>query len=41
MRELLVATKNQGKLREIRELLKDFDLKVTSISDYPDCPEIV
>lgn len=41
MRELLVATKNQGKLREIRELLKEFDLKVTSLSDYPDCPDIV
>lgn len=41
MRELVVATKNQGKLREIRELLKEFDLKVTSIADYPDCPEVV
>ncbi len=41
MRELLVATKNQGKLREIRELLKEFDVKVTSLSDYPDCPDIV
>lgn len=41
MRELLVATKNQGKLREIRELLKEFSLKVTSLADYPDCPEIV
>lgn len=41
MRELLVATKNQGKLREIRELLKEFDVKVTSLSDYPDCPYIV
>ncbi len=41
MRELLIATKNQGKLREIRELLKDFDLKITSLADYPDCPEIV
>ncbi len=41
MRELLVATKNQGKLHEIRELLKDFDIKVTSLADYPNCPEIV
>lgn len=41
MRELLVATKNPGKLREIRELLKNFALKVTSLADYPDCPEIV
>ncbi len=41
MKELLVATKNQGKLREIRELLKDFALKVTSLADYPNCPDIV
>lgn len=41
MLELLVATKNQGKMREIRELLKDFDLKVTSLADYPGCPDII
>ena len=41
MRELLVATKNQGKLREIRELLSDLDLKVTSLADYNNCPEVV
>lgn len=41
MRELLVATKNQGKLREIRELLKDLDVKVSSLADHPDYPDIV
>ena len=41
MRELIVATKNQGKLREIRELLKDLPIKVTSLADYPDTPEII
>lgn len=41
MLELLVATKNQGKLREIRELLKDLEINVTSLADYPICPEIV
>jgi len=40
MKELIVATKNKGKLREIKELLKDFNLKVTSLADYPDAPEI-
>jgi XTP/dITP diphosphohydrolase len=38
MTELVVATTNQGKLREIKELLKDFDVKVTSLADYPDAP---
>ena len=40
-KELIVATTNKGKLREIKELLKDFDLKITSLADYPDIPPIV
>lgn len=41
MKELVIATINKGKLREIKELLKDFNFKITSLSDYPDAPEIV
>lgn len=41
MRELVVATKNKGKLREIKDLLKDLPYRVTSLADYPDAPEIV
>ncbi len=40
MHELIIATTNQGKLREIRELLKDFNLRITSLSDYPDAPKV-
>jgi len=40
MIELIVATKNKGKLREIKELLADMDIKVTSLADYPDAPII-
>src|SRR3989344_6514072 len=40
MHELIIATTNQGKLREIRELLKDLDVKITSLSDYPDAPKV-
>ena len=40
MTELLVATRNKKKLAEIRELLSDLDLKITSLDDYPDLPEI-
>ena len=39
--ELVVATGNKGKLREIRELLKDLPYTVTSLADYPDAPEII
>ena len=40
MRELIVATRNKGKIREIKDLLKDFDLKITSLLDYPNLPQI-
>ncbi len=41
MTELVVATKNKGKLKEIRELLQGLDLKITSLRDYPGAPGIV
>jgi XTP/dITP diphosphohydrolase len=41
MPELLIATRNPGKVREIKELLKEFNLTITSLNDYPDMPEIV
>ncbi len=40
MTELVVATTNLGKLREIKELLKDSKIKITSLFDYPDAPRI-
>ena len=40
MTELVVATTNKGKLREIKELLKGLDLNITSLADYPDAPKI-
>jgi len=39
--ELVVATTNKGKLREIKELLNDFNLNITSLADYPNAPSIV
>lgn len=39
--ELIVATKNKKKLEEIREILKDLDLKITSLADYSKVPRII
>ena len=43
MREILVATGNKGKLREIRELLRGLPVTITSLADYwnpvPSIPE--
>ena len=41
MTSLLIATTNKGKLREIQELLKDFPIKVTCLSDHPKLPEVI
>jgi len=40
MKELIIATTNAGKLREIKGLLKGLDVKITSLSDYPDAPKV-
>ncbi|MDD5254612.1 MAG: RdgB/HAM1 family non-canonical purine NTP pyrophosphatase [Candidatus Omnitrophica bacterium] len=40
-KELIVATKNAKKLREIRQILKGLDFKVTSLAEYPDAPRII
>ena len=39
--ELFLATRNEGKIREIRELLKECETSLTSLRDYPDAPEVV
>lgn len=41
MTELLIATRNEGKVREIKNLLKDLNLKITSLNNYKSMPEIV
>jgi len=39
--ELLVATRNQGKLKEIRALLAPLQVTVRGLADFPELPEIV
>jgi XTP/dITP diphosphohydrolase len=41
MKELLIATKNKGKVREIADLLLPTGIQVTSLLDHPGMPDIV
>jgi XTP/dITP diphosphohydrolase len=41
VRELIVASRNKGKVREIKELLANLPFKVTSLLEYPQIPEII
>ena len=37
---MVVATRNKGKIREIRKALKGLGLRIYALSDFPDVPEI-
>ena len=39
--ELVVATKNKKKLEEIKEILKGFNLRISSLADYLKTPRII
>lgn len=39
--ELVVASRNQKKTKEIKEILRDLKVKITSLGDYPQTPYIV
>lgn len=40
MRDLVIATRNHGKLREIREILKGAPFKVLGLDAFSDAPEV-
>ena len=40
-KKLVVATQNKKKLEEIKEILKDLDLEISSLADHPSFPRIV
>lgn len=41
MKEIIIATKNEGKLREFKSLLANFDIKVRGLGDFDTIPEII
>lgn len=40
MKKIIIVTRNPGKLREIKDLLKDMPAEFLSIKEFPDFPEI-
>lgn len=40
MTEIVLATRNEGKLREFKEILKELNVKVLSLKDFRGFPEI-
>ena len=39
--DLVLATKNQGKVAEMKRLLGGLDVRITSLADHPEAPEAV
>ncbi len=40
MKKVLIATKNEGKVKEYRELFAPYNVEVVSLNDYDDIPDI-
>ncbi len=40
MQEVVIATKNPDKRKELQRLLKGLKIKVTSLDQYPGCPQV-
>jgi XTP/dITP diphosphohydrolase len=41
VKTIILATRNQGKVREIRSLINDLPLEIISLLEMPDVPEVV
>lgn len=39
--KLVIATRNKGKLREIRQIIQDIDIEVLGLENFPGLPEVV
>ncbi len=39
--ELVLATRNRNKVKEIREILKGLKLNILTVDDFPGCPEVI
>lgn len=40
MQKIVIASRNQGKIAEFKELLKDLPVEIMTLSDFPSIPEI-
>ncbi len=41
MKKAVLATKNKGKLKELQELLRELDIEILSLDDFPEVGKIV
>ncbi len=41
MTDIVIATKNKGKIKEIKAILSPLNLNIIGLEDYPDIPQII
>ena len=41
MKRIILASKNEGKIREIKAMLKELDIEILSLNDYENLPEVM
>lgn len=41
LKTIVLASRNQGKIKEIQAMLASLGIRITSLNDYPEIPEIV
>lgn len=41
MKQIVIASKNEGKIKEIKNALHGMDIELLSLADFPDVPEII
>ncbi|MBU4074767.1 MAG: hypothetical protein KKF28_05185, partial [Proteobacteria bacterium] len=41
LKKIVFASRNRGKIKEIRAMLADLGMRLLSLNDFPDIPEIV
>ena len=41
LKKIVFASRNRGKIKEIRAMLADLGMRILSLNDFPDIPEIV
>ena len=39
--KIVIATTNQNKFRELKELLRDLPVELLSLRDFPECPAVI
>jgi len=41
LKQIVLATRNQGKIKEVRDILRDLDIEILTLDDFASAPDVV